>query len=108
MRPLLRAGDVQTPAILAMAATLPAAPVLVERDRARDRDVERLRALGEGDRRRLVARGDDLVGKTFPLGAEHVRHGNPWLEAGEPAASLRDERDPSPLGVVEPGERNTE
>ena len=67
-------------------------PPIVERDRARHRDVERLRAAVQRNRRRRGAGGDHLVGQTLPLGAQH-----------EPArATARARRAAAPRGRAAP------
>jgi hypothetical protein len=81
-------------------------PVLVERNRAGDRDVQGLRARGQRDRGRLVAGGDYVIGKALPLGAEHVGDRNAWIELGERPTVVRDKGDPGSAGLVEVGERD--
>ena len=70
-------------------AGLRACAPLVERDRARDRDVQRLARLGDRDRRDRVARGDDVVRQPLALGAEHEDRPLPELELGERRAARR-------------------
>src|SRR5205809_394804 len=67
------------------------APPLVQRDRARDRDVERLRAL-ERDRRVDVAL--DSVRQPLALGSEEERDVSPQVDVGERHPSVRREGHP--------------
>src|SRR4029450_2273304 len=55
------------------AESLPAAAVLVERDPARNCDVQRLRLLRQWDRRCLVAGGGHIVGEARRTGPTGVR-----------------------------------
>ena len=82
--------------------------MLVERDRARNGHVERLRALGQRDGRRLVAGGDDVVRQTLALGAEDVRDRDARVEARQRRPAVRDERHALPGRLVETGQRDAE
>src|SRR5215210_1523694 len=109
MRPLLRAGDVQIPAIVPMSSSLatPSAP-LVQRDRSAQGNVQRLGGRRERDRRGCVAARNHVVGKTFALGAENERGSFAQLQFSKRGPAVRDERDPWFRAVLEETERYSE
>src|SRR5439155_4233565 len=79
---------------------------LVERDRAGERDVQRLRPAGLRDRRTLV--DAQVARQPLPLRAEQ-EHRRPFeLDLAERRPVARDERDSPPRRVVERARRNAE
>ena len=93
-----------------MAPTLPAAPVLVERDRARHGDVQRLRAPAQRDRRRLVAGGDDVLRQALRARRRgRSVTGTPGLELARAARRpCETSATRFPRRLVEPGQRHAE
>ena len=71
---------------------------LVERDRARGGDVQRLGTAGEGDGRGRVAAGDDLLGEPFPLGSEDEDRPVAEVDPVERLTAVRDEGDAPAVG----------
>src|SRR3954452_10362391 len=88
---------------------VPVAPdPLVERDRARRGDVQRLRGTWRRDSRRRVAAGQRLLREAVALRAEDEDGAIPHVQLDQRLAAVRDQADPQPPRLVEAAERDTE